>query len=861
MKRLFVLITVLLLVTTCFTACSVKYFETAYGAARVNAAAHAFQQERVDVTLPVDNLSEGTTANASVIDDTPDAVVPAEQAPSPCLFKEESAEQASLILGEADRLSPEDVFGFVAYSLAYDLSKCGYDVYRGLAVLSDVEQVPGLLYTKYERNSMDVYTCGFLELAEGNGVLTDERVEEGLVVVADSETLKNDAFVINQFVMLGDSAGIWGDCYYECRQNGNYSMSIAVYEDDPGQYDYSLTCIDYNASRTAWTGGNVEVDTFNAISLYTADEQEAYETARQAVEDIIAIQSSNQYKAERVTLVIIETGLLETIAFDEQRGTVTTDNGVTYDIAELNSVTLGKNQILMITASDGVQVLTIPDEAEIQQALKARRTSGIIAIVGGALLALGSIALCAVTLGMSAPVTVVGLSILTGGIATTFALSNMIEGANNVRLADQGDYTTPAANPVRDALASAIGDEKTANIVYNAVGMAASIIQALLVPYASGLSIAQKVHASLGRTIFIVTRAVTVEALKLAITIGVSYFASNTVSGFVTQLTGSQTAAQWGGFIGGLVMGFLTYTDLTLLDRCYNFSGLYAKSSIGKVYSRSTRREQVLSRFNQKEWETMSLSDKKATCNQLADVIAEELGLDKKPTIKYYNNSKNGSYGSFDYRTNTLRINTYYFEEGNTVPWTEVVDTIAHELRHAKQFVNLAIDPNSEVSQSFMHYVSSSESYADYYSQPCEVDARAYAKKWAEYQLLSELRQTNVKCNYNEVVGITRDANGKIVWLEQGHLGKRASGYAHIVKEHSANFAEIGITDIPDYLLTAVSKGKIVGVQATTNATPRPIYEFLYNGDWHYVAITVGDNGYIVGANPPSASAIGGIIR
>ena len=32
--------------------------------------------------------------------------------------------------------------------------------------------------------------------------------------------------------------------------------------------------------------------------------------------------------------------------------------------------------------------------------------------------------------------------------------------------------------------------------------------------------------------------------------------------------------------------------------------------------------------------------------------------------------------------------------------------------------------------------------------------------------------------------------------------------------------------------------------------TGRPIYEFVYNGEVRQVAITVGSNGFIVGANP-----------
>ncbi|WP_445448395.1 hypothetical protein [Enterococcus faecalis] len=56
--------------------------------------------------------------------------------------------------------------------------------------------------------------------------------------------------------------------------------------------------------------------------------------------------------------------------------------------------------------------------------------------------------------------------------------------------------------------------------------------------------------------------------------------------------------------------------------------------------------------------------------------------------------------------------------------------------------------------------------------------------------------------------------------------------------------------DIPDYLINALDKGTIVGYQG--RGTGRPIYEFIYQGEKKRVAITVGNNGFIVGANPVS---------
>lgn len=48
----------------------------------------------------------------------------------------------------------------------------------------------------------------------------------------------------------------------------------------------------------------------------------------------------------------------------------------------------------------------------------------------------------------------------------------------------------------------------------------------------------------------------------------------------------------------------------------------------------------------------------------------------------------------------------------------------------------------------------------------------------------------------------------------------------------------------------AVKSGTIVGYQGRGKG--RPIYEFIYKGKTRRVAISIGSNGYIVGANPKS---------
>lgn len=115
--------------------------------------------------------------------------------------------------------------------------------------------------------------------------------------------------------------------------------------------------------------------------------------------------------------------------------------------------------------------------------------------------------------------------------------------------------------------------------------------------------------------------------------------------------------------------------------------------------------------------------------------------------------------------------------------------------------------------------------------------------------LINEVISNGDKISPNKVVMITRDPNGKIVWLEEGNNN---SGLQHIINEHGHEFNGKGISnnDIPDYVLEAVYQGNIVGTQGKRN--PRTVYEFVYNGVTQRIAVQVGSNGYIVGANPKS---------
>lgn len=112
-------------------------------------------------------------------------------------------------------------------------------------------------------------------------------------------------------------------------------------------------------------------------------------------------------------------------------------------------------------------------------------------------------------------------------------------------------------------------------------------------------------------------------------------------------------------------------------------------------------------------------------------------------------------------------------------------------------------------------------------------------------QLIDDLVAGGTRITPENIVDI-RSINGRTVWLETGNSN---AGLRHIIDEHGFEFAQRGISEakIPDVLFTALQRDNVVGYQG--RGTGRPIYEFEYGGQTHRLAITVGDNGFVVGAN------------
>jgi hypothetical protein len=112
--------------------------------------------------------------------------------------------------------------------------------------------------------------------------------------------------------------------------------------------------------------------------------------------------------------------------------------------------------------------------------------------------------------------------------------------------------------------------------------------------------------------------------------------------------------------------------------------------------------------------------------------------------------------------------------------------------------------------------------------------------------LLDRIIASGVKVTPENVVATGVMPDGRMVWLE---TGDKDSGLAHIIGDHGLEFTKIGVADadIPQVIINALTNGTIVGYQGQGN--DRPIIETEINGEQYKIAITVGSNGYIVGAN------------
>ena len=148
---------------------------------------------------------------------------------------------------------------------------------------------------------------------------------------------------------------------------------------------------------------------------------------------------------------------------------------------------------------------------------------------------------------------------------------------------------------------------------------------------------------------------------------------------------------------------------------------------------------ELLQKIKGSEWAYLDDAEKADTIEALSDKISELLGLRERPDISYYDADKNDC-GVYNQATHSVELNRSLLNDPD-----ELIDTIAHELRHAYQHQKAMI-PESELDLlyrvNFDNYISPLPLgdgkflfFTDYQDQLVEVEARAFAKQFSKMEV------------------------------------------------------------------------------------------------------------------------------
>lgn len=82
----------------------------------------------------------------------------------------------------------------------------------------------------------------------------------------------------------------------------------------------------------------------------------------------------------------------------------------------------------------------------------------------------------------------------------------------------------------------------------------------------------------------------------------------------------------------------------------------------------------------------------------------------------------------------------------------------------------------------------------------------------ANKALVDELTNSGAKCTPENIVGITKDTDGRIIWLE---TGTATAGLHHIIDEHGSQFQDKGISndEIPNYIMKLFIKETLLDIK------------------------------------------------
>lgn len=169
----------------------------------------------------------------------------------------------------------------------------------------------------------------------------------------------------------------------------------------------------------------------------------------------------------------------------------------------------------------------------------------------------------------------------------------------------------------------------------------------------------------------------------------------------------------------------------TLLSEVFNRS----EDELDINFAIGDKLVKLLDQFSPETWEYMDDSERDEIISEFVSALSEDLGLEDIPEVAVFDDDD--AYGFYAPTDNTINLNRQYFN--NPV---ELVNTIAHEMRHAYQEYRAGLLETREDALyrvNLDNYISPIPLpgggwlfFTDYQDQYVEVDARAFANLFTE---------------------------------------------------------------------------------------------------------------------------------
>lgn len=143
--------------------------------------------------------------------------------------------------------------------------------------------------------------------------------------------------------------------------------------------------------------------------------------------------------------------------------------------------------------------------------------------------------------------------------------------------------------------------------------------------------------------------------------------------------------------------------------------------------------QEQIAKFDVENWNKLDESQKVEVIEDFISHLCEKMGIEEKPNLVFFEDNENVC-GAYNNQTNTMELNRNILNNPN-----EVLNTVAHEARHAYQYQRACIGETREdvlYAINFLNYIEpiligdKYVNYNEYQNQLLEAEARAFAKNF-----------------------------------------------------------------------------------------------------------------------------------